>query len=97
MKIEQKLDWTLLRKKAEINDALGRSTRVKRTLRVFLSNTVHDQAWQVGEEKEKKEGDVEMTEGTDEKKDDVDLNTGKGVAGWVLRIEGRLLDVSAQW
>lgn len=27
-KIEQKLDWTLLRKKAEINDALGRPTRV---------------------------------------------------------------------
>ncbi|MDA4806457.1 hypothetical protein NY486_11230, partial [Enterobacter hormaechei] len=47
MKIEQKLDWTLLRKKAEINDALGRSTRIKRTLRVFLSNTVHDQPWQL--------------------------------------------------
>ncbi|TXT12853.1 hypothetical protein VHUM_01254 [Vanrija humicola] len=76
MKIEQKLDWTLLRKKAEINDALGRSTRIKRTLRVFLSNTVHDQPWQLA------------------KKDasDVDVNTGKGVAGWVLRIEGRLLD-----
>ena len=29
MKIEHKLDWTLLRKKAEINDALGRPTRVR--------------------------------------------------------------------
>ena len=28
IKIEQKLDWTLLRKKAEINDALGKPTRV---------------------------------------------------------------------
>jgi hypothetical protein len=28
MKVEQKLDWTLLRKKAEINDALGRPIRV---------------------------------------------------------------------
>lgn len=28
MKIEQKLDWTLMRKKAEVNDALGRPTRV---------------------------------------------------------------------
>jgi SWI/SNF-related matrix-associated actin-dependent regulator of chromatin subfamily D len=28
MKIEQRLDWTLMRKKAEINDALGRPIRV---------------------------------------------------------------------
>lgn len=130
MKIEQKLDWTLLRKKAEINDALGRSTRVKRTLRVFLSNTVHDQPWQTGSENNEKDCDVRMGEEKkpgDEKKDvgeakegeggeaaskegegenggegsstsgvppGVDVLTGKGVAGWTLRIEGRLLDVS---
>lgn len=125
MKIEQKLDWTLLRKKAEINDALGRSTRVKRTLRVFLSNTVHNQPWQTGSSGEK-DGDVQMGEekktdgenkegenkegGEGEKKEGeenkaegsstagappgVDVKTGNGVAGWVLRIEGRLLDVS---
>jgi hypothetical protein len=29
MKVEQKLDWTLLRKKAEINDTLGRPVRVR--------------------------------------------------------------------
>jgi SWI/SNF-related matrix-associated actin-dependent regulator of chromatin subfamily D len=28
IKAEQKLDWTLLRKKAEINDTLGRPVRV---------------------------------------------------------------------
>ena len=27
---------------------------------------------------------------------DVDVNSGRGVAGWVLRIEGRFLDVSRQ-
>lgn len=131
MKIEQKLDWTLLRKKAEINDALGRSTRVKRTLRVFLSNTVHNQPWQTGAGGAEKDGDVQMGEekkaegdnkagaenkeggeGDAAKKDGqaenkgegsstaaappgVDVKTGKGVAGWVLRIEGRLLDVSS--
>lgn len=130
MKIEQKLDWTLLRKKAEINDALGRSTRVKRTLRVFLSNTVHDQPWQTGSQNTEKDGDVQMGQekSEEEKKDGsenkdsgeggdaakkegdsenkgegsstsglpsgVDVKTGKGVAGWTLRIEGRLLDVS---
>lgn len=28
MKVEQRLDWTLIRKKAEINDALGRPIKV---------------------------------------------------------------------
>lgn len=32
MKIETRLDWTLLRKKAEINDALGRPVRVRAIL-----------------------------------------------------------------
>lgn len=30
MKIEQRLDWTLLRKKAEINEALGRTIKVSK-------------------------------------------------------------------
>jgi hypothetical protein len=36
MKIEQKLDWTLLRKKAEINDALGKPIRVSACLLVVI-------------------------------------------------------------
>ncbi|KAK8849647.1 hypothetical protein IAR55_004982 [Kwoniella newhampshirensis] len=136
MKIEQKLDWTILRKKAEINDALGRPQRVKRTLRVFISNTAHDQPWQKEQEHAPSaaenalltttenggEGetpaladttesaaaaptaeDIVMAEsavkptlpaeGTNGQLDvGVDVNTGKGVAGWVLKIEGRLLD-----
>ncbi|RSH93276.1 SWI/SNF complex component snf12 [Saitozyma podzolica] len=87
MKIEQKLDWTLLRKKAEINDALGKPIRVKRTLRVFVSNTTHDQPWQVEAKSQETGGDVSM-----ETKPDVDLKAGKGIAGWVLRVDGRLLD-----
>ncbi|WWD20275.1 hypothetical protein CI109_104751 [Kwoniella shandongensis] len=135
MKIEQKLDWTLLRKKAEINDALGRPTRVKRTLRVFISNTAHDQPWQKEQPAAEAvpttsteptgEGetpvstadaaaaaappppatteDVTMTENETKPTvpvagsnaqlgEGVDINSGKGVAGWVLKVEGRLLD-----
>ncbi|WWC95792.1 hypothetical protein V866_002658 [Kwoniella sp. B9012] len=135
LKLEQKLDWTLLRKKAEINDALGKPIRVKRTLRVFISNTAHDQEWQKaqaepapeplptaaegtpaaenGEEKKEGDGDVSMTDvaaaatattattatlppqqesKTETLGPDVDVNTGKGIAGWVMKIEGRLLD-----
>ena len=29
MKVESKLDWTLIRKKAELNDSLGRALKVK--------------------------------------------------------------------
>ncbi|WWC73727.1 uncharacterized protein I206_107699 [Kwoniella pini CBS 10737] len=129
LKLEQKLDWTLLRKKAEINDTLGKPTRVKRTLRIFISNTAHDQPWQKPqsqssseqtpstnapaetaedatasiEEKKETDGDVTMNESAqppvkEETKvetldEGVDVNTGKGIAGWVMKIEGRLLDV----
>jgi hypothetical protein len=31
LKMEQKLDWTILRKKAEVNDAIGKPTRVSYT------------------------------------------------------------------
>jgi SWI/SNF-related matrix-associated actin-dependent regulator of chromatin subfamily D len=31
IKMEQKLDWTMLRKKAEVNDALGKPVRVSRS------------------------------------------------------------------
>ncbi|KAI9638968.1 putative chromatin remodeling-related protein [Dioszegia hungarica] len=82
LKVEQKLDWTLLRKKAEINDAMGKPIRVKRALRVFVSNTAHDQQWQ----KETNEA------GPSSGPEAVDMDSGKGIAGWVLRIEGRLLD-----
>ncbi|KAL7425133.1 SWI/SNF and RSC complex subunit Ssr3 [Cryptotrichosporon argae] len=102
MEVEQKLDWTLLRKKAEINDALGRSQRVRRSLRVFISNTAHHQTWQAGEDVEMGAAEAQAAgsdsakgesiggEGSAEAK--ADLASGKGVPGWVLRIEGRLVD-----
>jgi hypothetical protein len=75
IEMEQRLDWTMLRKRAEVNDALGRvvkvsqqqrrirtwldqdelicilsfGSQIKRTLRVYLSNTARNQEWQRGE------------------------------------------------
>lgn len=118
MKVEQKLDWTLLRKKAEINDTLGRPVRVrpscivtfsgmdtdgqvKRTLRVFLSNTAHDQEWQKDHDQKEKTAAAAAAEAEGGVKPEdmkpqaqVDVNQGKGIPGWVLRVEGRLIDVS---
>jgi SWI/SNF-related matrix-associated actin-dependent regulator of chromatin subfamily D len=118
IKAEQKLDWTLLRKKAEINDTLGRPVRVrllpstdgltesyadeqvKRTLRVFLSNTAHDQTWQKEHDLKEKAAAAEAQEaetGVKAEEKPVDINQGKGIPGWVLRVEGRLIDVSIAW
>lgn len=44
--MERKLDWTMSRKRTEIQDALGKPSITTRTLRIFLSHTVSDQAWQ---------------------------------------------------
>ncbi|KAJ9098493.1 hypothetical protein QFC19_006361 [Naganishia cerealis] len=81
LKMEQKLDWTILRKKAEVNDAIGKPIRIKRTLRVYLSNTAYNQEWQ-------KEEDI--TAGKEPMS--VNVETGDGIPGWDLKIEGRLLD-----
>ncbi|EIW71550.1 hypothetical protein TREMEDRAFT_42914 [Tremella mesenterica DSM 1558] len=107
--VEAKLDWTLMRKRAEINDTLGRPVKVKRNIRVFISNTAHDQTWQAAQSAQAViDFDVSMNAAVESKDsgdgvengdqpsggtgNDVDLSTGKGIPGWVLRVEGRLLD-----
>ncbi|KAG6830135.1 hypothetical protein H0H92_001999 [Tricholoma furcatifolium] len=46
--MERKLDWTMMRKRSEIQDALTRNPTTTRTLRIFLSHTVSGQLWQGG-------------------------------------------------
>lgn len=70
---------------------------MKRTLRVFLSNTVHNQEWQ--KQQEAKPEGAEGAGGQDGavapiQSKTVDMENGKNIPGWVLRVEGRLLDVS---
>lgn len=73
---------------------------MKRTLRVFISNTAHDQEWQKAEDEKAKQD-----QGTDDATaaqppaqppttTTVDMDNGKNIPGWVLRVEGRVLDVS---
>lgn len=76
---------------------------------MFISNTAHDQDWQkaldtgagsvVGGDystgpRENPGQDAIMADGGVTKSNEPDLNTGKGIAGWILKVEGRLLDVS---
>ncbi|KZT25067.1 SWI/SNF complex protein [Neolentinus lepideus HHB14362 ss-1] len=78
--MEKRLDWTMTRKRVEVQDALGRPVTTTRTLRLFLSHTVSGQEWQKGE-------------GAG---DDVNFDTGDGIPAWQLKIEGRLLEVPHQ-
>ncbi|KAG5637443.1 hypothetical protein H0H81_004552 [Sphagnurus paluster] len=48
LEMERKLDWTMMRKRVEIQDALARNPTTTRTLRLFLSHTVSGQHWQTG-------------------------------------------------
>jgi len=77
--MEKKLDWTIMRKKAEVQDALGRTASTTRTLRLFLSHTSSGQAWQ----------SETSAPGT---ADPPNFETGQGIPAWQLKIEGRLLE-----
>ncbi|KAH0579919.1 hypothetical protein H2248_002741 [Termitomyces sp. 'cryptogamus'] len=48
LEMDRKLDWTMMRKRSEIQDALTRNPSTTRTLRLFLSHTVSGQLWQGG-------------------------------------------------
>ncbi|KAI7871021.1 SWI/SNF and RSC complex subunit Ssr3 [Spinellus fusiger] len=73
---EKVLDATIMRKRLDIQETLGKPTKVRRTLRIFLSNTSADQA---------------ISQQNAEDENAFDLNSGNAPS-WTLKIEGRLLD-----
>ncbi|THH03849.1 hypothetical protein EW145_g5959 [Phellinidium pouzarii] len=75
--MERKLDWTISRKRAEIQDTLGKPSQTTRTLRIFLSHTASDQVWQTAGQPAGESPDFE---------------TGQGIPSWAFKIEGRLLE-----
>ncbi|KAI9355752.1 SWI/SNF related, matrix associated, actin-like protein dependent regulator of chromatin, subfamily d, member 1 [Pilaira anomala] len=44
VEFEKKLDATIMRKRLDIQEALGKPNKIRRTLRLFISNTVVDQS-----------------------------------------------------
>ncbi|KAI0944266.1 hypothetical protein AcW1_002018 [Taiwanofungus camphoratus] len=81
LEMERRLDWTMTRKRVEVQDALQRIIPTTRTLRVFLSHMTSGQAWQ---------------QGTNESGGKVNPETGEGIPAWSFRIEGRLLEIPNQ-
>ncbi|EIE83923.1 hypothetical protein RO3G_08628 [Rhizopus delemar RA 99-880] len=76
VEFEKKLDATIVRKKLDIQEALGKPTKIRRTLRLFISNTVTP----VDQQQELKSEDNAF-----------DLNNNNAPS-WTLKIEGKLLD-----
>ncbi|KAJ1936354.1 SWI/SNF and RSC complex subunit Ssr3, partial [Linderina pennispora] len=74
--LERKLDTKIIRKRLEVQEALGKPVYKKRILRVFISNLASNQANQ--EEETDAEGDGKLD--------------ALAAPAWTLRIEGRLLD-----
>ncbi|KAG2173269.1 hypothetical protein INT43_004643 [Umbelopsis isabellina] len=74
---EKKIDSTIMRKRLDIQEAVGKPTKTMRTLRIFVSNTAADQPSQQSS--------------NDMDDDGLDLSSGSAPS-WTLRLEGRLLD-----
>ncbi|KAJ2597888.1 SWI/SNF and RSC complex subunit Ssr3 [Coemansia sp. RSA 1286] len=75
--LERKLDTKVVRKRLEVQEALGKPVYKKRILRVFVSNLAANQG-AVGANDDSDLGDAERTEAT--------------APSWTLRVEGRLVD-----
>ncbi|KAI8374667.1 SWI/SNF and RSC complex subunit Ssr3 [Radiomyces spectabilis] len=73
---DKKLDATIMRTRLEIQEAIGKPTKVRRTLRIFISNTAADQS--------------ESGQQADEE-NAFEFNSGNAPS-WTLKVEGRLLD-----
>uniref|UniRef100_A0A8H7XP97 DM2 domain-containing protein n=1 Tax=Psilocybe cubensis TaxID=181762 RepID=A0A8H7XP97_PSICU len=80
LNMERKLDWTITRKRMEVQDALARTPTTTRTLRIFMSHTVSGQQWQ-------NMGEPQVAP---------NFETGEGIPAWSFKIEGRLLEVPNQ-
>ena len=74
--IEKKLDYTMQRKRVDLNDSIARNVKRQKTMRVWISNTAKNQPWQAS-------GDDDGTFNFSE-------NSNEGT--WRVKIEGRLLE-----
>ena len=97
--MEKKLDWTIMRKKAEVQDALGRTASVSINLMSSLAMTEgypaqttrtlrlflsHTSSGQVWQSEIPSSGTADAP----------NFETGQGIPAWQLKIEGRMLEVS---
>ncbi|KZS95948.1 SWI/SNF complex 60 kDa subunit [Sistotremastrum niveocremeum HHB9708] len=78
LEIERKMDWTVTRKKVEMQEMLHKPITVTRKLRIFLSHSCSGQSWQASDD-------------TPLPPNSLDFETGQGIPSWSFKVEGRLL------
>ncbi|KAH9812389.1 hypothetical protein DFH28DRAFT_398923 [Melampsora americana] len=82
--MEEKLDWTISRKRLELEDSLKKTLSVKRTMRIKIWNSVEGQSWQKVSSQNQQEEEVvevkdkEVIEADQEKEKDGDGENKKG-------------------
>jgi SWI/SNF-related matrix-associated actin-dependent regulator of chromatin subfamily D len=85
LSFERKLDSTIMRKRLDIQEALKRPIKQKRTLRIFVSNTAFPA-------KDGSTAPVGPDGSATPPPQPAPEETGPTTASWELRVEGRLLD-----
>lgn len=75
---------------------LSPARQTKRTLRIFMSHSVQNQAWQKEAGLGKPPGNELQADGTIGSLDggNASFETGDGVPSWTFKIEGKLLQVT---
>jgi SWI/SNF-related matrix-associated actin-dependent regulator of chromatin subfamily D len=86
---ERKLDSTIMRKRLDIQEALKRPMKQKRTLRIFVSNTAFPAKDGSGATLN---ADGSVVPGTPPQQPADEQQQGPTTASWELRVEGRILD-----
>ncbi|KAJ2910230.1 SWI/SNF and RSC complex subunit Ssr3, partial [Coemansia aciculifera] len=85
--LERKLDSKIVRKRLEVQEALGKPVYKKRILRIFVSNLAANQ----------QQSAAGAQYDTDAETRETKLDAGDAPS-WTLRVEGRLIDpVGATW
>ncbi|KAI8325006.1 hypothetical protein GQ54DRAFT_36855 [Martensiomyces pterosporus] len=79
--LERKLDTKIVRKRLEVQEALGRPVYKKRILRIFVSNLATNQT-----------GAAAGNDDTDADGKDAKPEAATEAPSWTLRVEGRLVD-----
>jgi SWI/SNF-related matrix-associated actin-dependent regulator of chromatin subfamily D len=98
LEMERKLDWTMTRKKVEVQDALVRTPTVRvdlwrKTVEIAstfqITRTLRIFLSQTVTGQVWQTGETAPAEGGEA----VNFETGQGIPAWAIKIEGRLLEV----
>jgi SWI/SNF-related matrix-associated actin-dependent regulator of chromatin subfamily D len=91
VEFEKRLDALIMRKRYDIQDALRKPIKTKRTLRVFLSNLAHNQSWGKAASTSIASNASGAVVGTDMPDDFLNENDEE-IPSWTFKIDGRLLE-----